>query len=442
MLKQSSTNTLNTKHPTTSSANPLTKNHIQTLALASLGGALEYYDFIIFVFFIQTISQLFFPADLPEWLRQLEAFGIFAAGYLARPLGGILMAHFGDMLGRKRMFMLSVVLMVLPTLLIGLLPTYHSIGLAAPFILLLLRIMQGAAIGGEVPGAWVFVCEHVPHKHTGLACGTLNGGLGCGLLLGSLMATFINSAFSPAEVHAWAWRIPFIAGALLGIIAIYLRRYLHETPVFIEMRAQKTLARQLPLKIVLKEHKHTVVLSILLTWLLTAAVVVLILMMPTYTQKYFGLSTTIALYANNLAICGLMIGSILVGWIVDKIGYQRALIGGGLLLASITTSFYTYGNQSQDLLYLLSFVLGLSAGIISIVPSMMVNAFPAEIRFSGISFSYNLSYAVFGGLTPLIITLWLQLSPMAPSYYVTGVSLLATVIGLLLWKRASRQSIH
>ena len=135
---------------------------LRTLTLAALGGALEFYDFIIFVFFTGVIGQLFFPPDTPDWLRQLQAFGLFAAGYLARPLGGIVMAHFGDRSGRKRMFTLSVFLMAVPTLLIGLLPTYATLGYAAPLALLVLRILQGAAVGGEVPGAWTFVAEHVP----------------------------------------------------------------------------------------------------------------------------------------------------------------------------------------------------------------------------------------------------------------------------------------
>jgi MFS family permease len=160
------------------------------------------------VFFALVIGKLFFPPDMPDWLRQFQTFGIFAAGYLARPLGGIVMAHFGDKLGRKRMFTLSIVLMAVPTLLMGMLPTYASIGIAAPLALLALRILQGAAIGGEVPGAWVFVAEHVPARHTGYACGTLTAGLTAGILLGSLLATLINSSFSPAQIANWAWRLP------------------------------------------------------------------------------------------------------------------------------------------------------------------------------------------------------------------------------------------
>lgn len=155
----------------------LSRSDVKVLTLSALGGALEFYDFIIFVFFAKAIGQLFFPPDMPEWLRQLQTFGIFAAGYLARPLGGIIMAHFGDLLGRKKMFTLSIFLMSVPTLLIGLLPTYQSWGYGAAIALVLMRMLQGAAVGGEVPGAWVFVSEHVKKHHVGLACGSLSAGL-------------------------------------------------------------------------------------------------------------------------------------------------------------------------------------------------------------------------------------------------------------------------
>src|SRR5690606_24762216 len=226
----------------TARAPGLSRQQLKTLALASLGGALEFYDFVVFVFFATTMGALFFPVDMPQWLKLVQAFGIFAAGYLARPLGGVLMAHFGDLSGRKRMFMLSILLMAVPTLLMGLLPTYAQIGMAAPLLLLLLRIMQGAAIGGEAPGAWVFVSEHVSPRHPNLACGSLSLGLMAGILLGSLVARAVNAAFDEAQLMAWGWRVPFVMGGGFGLLAMYLRRQLHETPVFAEMQARRTLS--------------------------------------------------------------------------------------------------------------------------------------------------------------------------------------------------------
>lgn len=171
-------------------ARPLNRQDYKTLGLSSLGGTLEFYDFVIFVFYAKIISQLFFPSG-NQFLALMATLGLFAAGYLARPLGGIIMAHYGDKIGRKRMFSLSIFMMALPTLVIGSLPTYATIGIAAPLLLLLMRIMQGAAIGGEMPGAWVFIAEHMPKQRYGLAIGTLTSGITGGILLGSIIAITI-----------------------------------------------------------------------------------------------------------------------------------------------------------------------------------------------------------------------------------------------------------
>jgi MFS family permease len=414
-------------------ARSLNRQDYKTLSLAALGGALEFYDFIIFVFFAVVIGELFFPADIPEWLRQFQTFGIFAAGYLARPLGGIIMAHFGDLIGRKRMFTLSILLMALPTLLIGLLPTYAVLGIGAPLALLGLRILQGAAIGGEVPGAWVFVAEHVPARRVGLACGTLTAGLTAGILLGSLIATAVNKSLTPAEVSDWGWRVPFLLGGIFGIVAMYLRRWLHETPVFAEMQANKALAEELPLKTVLRNHKGSVVISMLLTWLLSAGIVVVILMTPTYLQKVHGISPADALTANSLAILALTLGCILYGRLIDAIGSGPTFMLGSLLLAGASYAFYHGLAAGTDLLVPLYMLAGFAVGIVGAVPYVMVNAFPAVVRFSGLSFSYNVAYAIFGGLTPMLVTLWMKNDMLAPSHYVVSLSALGFAIGLLLW---------
>ena len=421
---------------------PLNRQDYKTLGLAALGGALEFYDFIIFVFFAVVIGGLFFPADIPEWLRQFQTFGIFAAGYLARPLGGIIMAHFGDLVGRKRMFTLSIIMMALPTLLIGLLPTYDTLGILAPVLLLALRILQGAAIGGEVPGAWVFVAEHVPAKRVGVACGVLTGGLTAGILLGSLVATAINKGLTPAEVTEWGWRLAFVLGGVFGIVAMYLRRWLHETPVFAELQANKALAAELPLRTVLREHKGSVLISMLLTWLLSAAIVVVILMTPTYLQKAYAVTPADSLQANSLAIIALTIGCVVFGRLCDAIGSARTFLLGSAALAITVTLFY-HGLQSGTGSMVLNYVLaGFCVGIVGAVPYVMVNAFPAAVRFTGLSFSYNVAYAIFGGLTPMLVTLWMKEDVLAPSHYVTAVCAVGFVVGLalLMLNRRSAQT--
>ena len=416
----------------------LGRGDVRTLTLAALGGALEFYDFIIFVFFAAVIAQLFFPPDMPEWLRQLQTFGIFAAGYLARPLGGIVMAHFGDRVGRKRMFMLSVLLMAVPTLLMGLLPTYADIGIVAPLLLLLLRMLQGAAVGGEVPGAWVFVAEHVPRRHIGFACGTLTAGLTLGILLGSLVATGINNTWSKPEILDWAWRLPFVLGGAFGLLAVWLRRYLHETPVFEDLRRRRELELGVPLKRVLSGHARAVVVSMLLTGLLAAGIVVVILMTPTLIQNLFAIPAADAARANSVATFALIFGCISYGLAADRFGYRGVLVVGSVLLLAATALLYHALDTAPQHLTALYALTGFCVGVVGVVPVAMVHAFPPAIRFSGISFSYNVAYAISGGLTPLVVSWWLRSEPNAAVYYVA----MACVVGALAAWFGTRSRSH
>lgn len=415
--------------------NKLSTKDIRTLGLAALGGALEFYDFVIFVFFTKTLSTLFFPEDMPSWLAQLQVYGIFASGYIARPIGGIVMAHFGDLLGRKKMFTLSVLLMALPTLLIGLLPTYATLGLAAPVLLLFLRVVQGIAIGGEVPAAWVFVAEHVPEKRIGFACASLTSGLTLGILIGSLMGTTIYTQLSPEDVLSYGWRIAFILGGVFGFFAVWLRRWLHETPVFEEMKKKKAISKEIPLKTVLKDHKPSVVLSMLVTWMLTAGIMVLILMTPTLIQNQFGIAPELAFKGNNIASFCLVIGCLIGGLAADKIGYAKALlIGSAILLFSNYALYIDLVNGGANFIPLYA-LAGFTVGVVGVVPTVMIHAFPPAIRFSGISFSYNMAYAIFGAITPPLISyLSSHLGGLAPAHYLGATTLLGIGIGFYLLK--------
>ncbi|MDE2248764.1 MAG: MFS transporter [Pseudomonadota bacterium] len=405
--------------PASAVVDRLRRRDVRTLALSALGGALEFYDFVVFVFFAIPLSHLFFPPATPAWLAQLQVYGIFAAGYLARPLGGIVMAHYGDTLGRKRMFMLSVFLMALPTLAIGLLPVYARVGMLAPLLLLLLRVMQGIAVGGEVPGAWVFVAEHVPPRRIGFACASLTSGLTVGILIGSLVAAAINRGMTPAQVLDYGWRLPFLVGGVFGFVAVWLRRWLGETPVFEAMLARRELAQGLPLRQVFARHLPGVLLSMLVTWMLTAAIMVVILMTPSLLQSVFHVAPARAFLGNNVASFSLAVGCICYGLLGDRLGYAQALLVGaiGLLLASYALYLDLQAGATHFIaLYALA---GFSTGVSGVIPALMVVSFPPAVRFSGLSFSYNVAYALFGGLTPPLIGLLVRrMGVLAPAHYV------------------------
>lgn len=408
---------------------PLNREDYKTLGLSALGGTLEFYDFVVFVFFSNVIGALFFPASMPDWMRQLQTLGIFAAGYLARPIGGILIAHFGDILGRKKMFTLSVFLMAVPTLIIGLLPTYASIGIAAPVLLLLMRVLQGAAIGGEMPGAWVFVAEHAPEKRYGFAIGALTSGITGGIFLGSIIGVWLNSTYSSAEIHDWAWRIPFILGGVFGLVSVYMRKFLHETPIFQELQARKQAAKEMPLKTILRDHRAASVLVALMTWVLSTAVVVVVLFTPSYLQKVFHIDATSAMKANAIATVTLTAGCVFWGWFSDKFGTRAAMVlgWGGM---TVTTYIFYLGLPGTQASLIWSYALvGFFVGSISLLPVVGVRAFPPAVRFTGLSFAYNMAYAVFGGLTPMLVSVWQQADVMAPAHYVAAMGVLGAAIG-------------
>ncbi|MBV7478879.1 MFS transporter [Pseudomonas sp. PDM31] len=390
---------------------PFNRSDYKTLGLAALGGALEIYDFIIFVFFALTLSQLFFPPEMPEWLRLLQSFGIFVTGYLARPLGGILMAHFADRLGRKKVFSLSILMMALPCLLIGIMPTYAQIGYFAPLLLLLLRILQGAAVGGEVPSAWVFVAEHAPAGHRGYALGFLQAGLTFGYLIGALTATFLAQAFTPEQILDYAWRYPFLLGGVFGVIGVWLRRWLSETPVFMAMQARREAAGELPLRTVLREHRLAVLPAMILTCVLTSAVVVFVVITPTMMQKTFGMTASHTFALSALGIVFLNIGCVLAGLLVDRIGAWRTVMLYSLLLPLGIGVLYCSLILGSDWIGLAYAVAGLACGVVGAVPSVMVSLFPARIRVSGISFTYNIAYAAWASITPLLL---IGLMPWSP----------------------------
>jgi MFS family permease len=413
-----------------------TSSRARILALASLGGALEYYDFVIFVFLTPVIGKLFFAPGIPAWVRETQTFGIFAAGYIVRPLGGIVMAHFGDTRGRKRMFTFSVLLMAIPTSLIALLPTYHSIGVAAPLLLLAMRVLQGTALGGEAPGGWVFGAEHANPRHTGLAVGLLTGGLSLGILLGSVVATVLTVVFSSLQIAQGLWRLPFFLGGIFGLTAMFLRRWLDETPIFEQMRRKAALSRELPVRAVLRSHRAAIVASMAGTCGLVGMIVVVILMTPALLQHSFGLSPSQTQLANLAGSAGLCLGNVSIGAAADRFGAKRVAVPAFLLLIVATYALYLGAAHRPDLIVPLYLAAGFGAGASVLAPLLMVAAFPPEIRFTGVSFSYNVATAVMGGVTPLLVSWLSHLDRFSPAHYVAVTAAIGLVAARLSPQRA------
>lgn len=403
---------------------------VRMLGIAAAGGALEFYDFVIFVFFADIISVLFFPPGLPRWLATMQTFGIFATGYVFRPLGGIVLAHFGDLFGRKRVFAFSILLMAASTLCVGLLPSYKMIGPVAPVLLVLLRITQGIAIGGEVPGAWIFVAEHVPHNRRAVACALVCAGLSVGVFVGAGLSGLLSLVLSPASMLEFGWRIPFLLGGLFGLVAVRLRRMLHETPIFVALRARRVLVPELPIGVVIRTHLRGVAISAICTWILSGSVVILTLMVPTILQGAHHFERSTAMISTTTSSIFLGVGVMVGGLVYDRVGAGWFFLLGGGLLAVGGCAFFSIAMVELSYVYALSALIGFCGAIIAGVPVAMVSCFPPAVRFSGVSFSYNVTYAVAGGTTPVMIAMLLNLHPQSHVFYLFAISVLAVCLGI------------
>lgn len=374
------------------------KEQRRLLILSSLGGALELYDFIIFAVFASQIAEAFFPST-SEVASLLITFATFAIGYLVRPLGGMIFGHFGDKLGRKKTFTVSILLMAIATLGIGLTPSYSTIGISASLLIISFRIIQGFSIGGEIPGAITYVTESLP-THKGLACGMIFASLLSGIALGSVVQAFTVTLLSSEQIQSYGWRIPFILGGIFGLLSYILRKDLQESAQFL---AIEKAIEKFPLMTILKQELSSVLASGFIVALCAVIIVSLFLFMPSYFTSVLHLPTGAYVWQRTISIaCGASM-SIFFGYLSDIFNLRRLLVGLALLTASLAFpiySIYTYYPQLYYLAFIASsLLLGISAGII---PRLLSELFPTQIRYSGIALSYNLGFAVFGGLTPFI----------------------------------------
>ncbi|OCX42502.1 MFS transporter [Campylobacter ornithocola] len=392
---------------------------------ASLGGILEFYDFVLFIFFANVFAKIFFPQNDDFW-SLIYAYVAFGAGYLARPFGAIVFAHFADIKGRKNVFYISMLLMVVPSFVLAFLPTYESIGLMATIILFAIRISQGLAIGAEVSSAWIFVSEFVSKKRLGLALGFISATLTLGLLLGNLATLAVYEYFSKEEVEKFAWRIPFFIGGFFGILALFLRTKLNETPAFKNIKSKEKILN-FPLLQALKTHKKSMLICALLTIVLTSGVATLMIL-PQYFEGLLGVNKTTALLYQNLAIIMIILGSLLQGYLADILGHFKICAFFTLLFGIFGISFSFY-NEWFLMFYLLACF---SQGIIAFAPIFMTQIFKTELRSSGLSFAYNISYAILGFITPFIVNFMYE----KYFYIYIAFTFIASLLSVFLVKRS------
>jgi MFS family permease len=417
--------------PLASADGGLTREQKRNLALASLGSLLEFYEFMVFGFFTVVIGTLFFPPDLPDAVKSFQAFALYSLGFLLRPLSGAIIGHLGDKFGRKKLFMVTVLMMALPTLLIGLLPTYAQIGITAPILLLMLRLLQGVALAGEFAGASVFVTEHTPGSRVATASGFVLGASYVGFFLGAASGALLTNFLPEEALLNWGWRIPFLMGGIFGFVSLYLRRQLDETPLFLEIRHMKDRAKVFPLSQILKNHLEPVIFDILLGSFLGTMIIILYFYMPSLLQTQYGIDRASAFNANAAALLLLALVCPLWGRLADKIGLGWVL---GLGCLGLTIDLFLFfqtldaisRNPGQLIWWTMSFSVFMSSA--AVIPALCALVFPTEVRFTGFGFSYNIGSIISASAPTLISWIVLAYGKSNVVYYGMAVGILGIIL--------------
>lgn len=402
------------------------------VGLAALGGMLEFYDFIIYGIFSVYFAHQFFPSG-NELLSIIESYIVFVLGYIARPIGGIIFSHIGDEHGRKKVLIITIILMGAASLGIGLMPTYEQIGFWAPIGLLAFRLIQGLALGGELPSTYVYINESLRDKeHIGF--GITMTGVNSGLLLGMLINHLMSHLFDTAQLTEYGWRIPFIIGGALCFISYKIRRTLHETSAFEKIQDKP----KFPLAHLFTEYPTQMIAGILTTSIMAALVVVSIIFMPTYLNKMIHVDTLQTSKIMSIAMFSNIITIFICGYTTRKYTPKQILTRLLLISLIVVPSGYIAIANGYTALGVIALCITEGAAAF-VIPFLLTHLFPANIRLTGVALSYNIGFTLFGGMAPIIITSMIKSGTnviLAPIIF-CSVVLLATFIGLIMIKKTS-----
>jgi MFS transporter, MHS family, proline/betaine transporter len=390
----------------------------------SIGNALEWFDLVVYGFFAVIIAKLFFPAG-NDTVSLLLALGTFGVSFFMRPLGAIVIGGYADRAGRKAALTLSIALMMVGTAIIVVLPTYEQIGIAAPLILVLARLMQGFSAGGEFGSATAFLAEHAPHRR-GFFASWQVASQGLTTVLAAVFGTVLTGGLSSDQLMAWGWRVPFIFGLLIGPIAYYIRSNVDETPEFLTAETTNS-----PLRDTFAGQKARLLIAIGIVVLGTVATY-LVLFMPTYGVKQLGLPASVTFSAVVLTGVIQMIGAPLIGHLSDKIGRTGVMLTSAtaMLVLGYPAFAWLVAQPSASTLFVVLVAMGvLVTSYFGALPGLLSEIFPVATRTTGMSLAYNIAVTVFGGFGPFIIA-WLIRETgqkVAPSFYLMFAALLSLV---------------
>ncbi|MET0155907.1 MAG: MFS transporter [Rickettsiales bacterium] len=369
-----------------------------------IGNGLEWYDYALYGMFASIIGRNFFPAD-SETASTMATFGVFAVGFVMRPLGGMFFGYIGDRYGRRNALAFSILMMSIPTACIGLLPTYDSIGIWAPIALTLIRLVQGLAVGGEFGGSMVYLVECAGGRRRTLLGSMAVVSLAVGLLVGAGVAGLVGALMTPEDYASYGWRIPFVAGLFIGLVGLYIRKELGESPAYEEAKRAGNISER-PVRDALAYNMREILLGVGAYMAVTIPFYLQTVYMHGFSVKYMHFTENQAMFTHFGVLVALMVLMPLSGWLADKFGRVRVMAAAALAYMVYAFPFVYLLEQDSVAVAIAAqiFFGAIMAFYLAPIPAFLVDLFPANTRFTGMALSANVAAAAFGGTAPMILT--------------------------------------
>ncbi len=423
-------NELVTKQKNVSSYETTTQSRYKSITAGALATMFEWYDYAVYGYFAIIIGKNYFP-HTDKIIEIMSAFAVFATGFIMRPLGAILFGYIGDRLGRRQALSLSVVSMAISTCLLGVIPTYHQIGILAPIFLVVIRLAQGLAVGGNYGGSFVFAIEHAQDNKKSFAGSLVMVGVIVGFLMGSAVAVIFSNILSENDLQTWGWRIPFLLGLVALFAGVYIKKHTEETEYFQSMKNTISEKTSLPIITIFKEHKQKIFQAIGFILFDVVGIYVLFSFMTTYLTTYAKIPAQTALQMNTANLLFMIICIPIFGIAADRFGYKKIMYFVAfsfLILSYPAFVIFSQGDVVQCWLMQLLFAI-VMAGAYGVLPVAIVELFPVDVRYSASSFVCNISAAIFGGTAPWFCTWLIYKTELltAPAFYL----MLISIFGLI-----------
>ncbi len=412
-----------------SNAKPKNKLTKKQAVAVGIGNFMEWFDFAVYGYFAAVIGMIFFPSNAPG-ISLLSSLAVFAVGFIARPFGALILGPLGDKFGRKYVLMITVFGMGVFTTLIGLLPGYAVLGIAAPTILIILRFFQGMMVGGEWSSAGIFLIESAEDDRRARAASLITCTAGIAFLMGTATAAVLNSVLTDEQVMSWGWRIPFILSIFMTFLAIFIRRRLNDTPIYHELKQRKE-ANDLPV-VLLKQKLHSFIVAFAFSALFGVSLYYFITYATNHLVTVAHLPKISALWICSLALFIYCFMHPFVGRMIDKIGRRKPVLWTAAGLAISAYPIFLMWNSGNSIAIFASLILlgffVCNAAVLNVV--LLVEVFPASIRSTGAALGHNIASAVLAGPGPFIAAALIQFTgnPSIPSAYLAGVAVFCFLI--------------